>query len=438
MTRSSKPRWRHSRSPDHGRSDGSAGACPANSSRPPGGRPLPSSPPTSSPSATATCKSSCSRGRCGIRATWTRPTSKNTAVAAAVAAVEGKRDPGPRKARGLLQRPGRRARPLLSGRCVRPRPEPDRGHDARASRCEPSCRATTPTNVLLSADLLAEMAAKEPATLAALKAGLAAGRVGLIGGEATESRLPLLSHESILAELQRGLAVYEKHLGRRPEVFGRWRYGLTPHLPGILHKLGFRRRAARRLRRRQNARRPAVQGPLGRARRQRDRRDRQHAARRHQAADVPGAGHEAGRVDGRRPRRDASAWPTGPARPARGSTTCGGSPATARPSASGSPSMSTLQRPISPASSTALRPTATARPTSSKPSSANRTTRSRRRSVTGSSKRRQPRRRRWRRWRRWSEVGGQRSEAEVRAQRSASSSSDRRVGADRRAVGVSL
>jgi alpha-mannosidase len=98
----------------------------------------------------------------------------------------------------------------------------------------------TPASVLLSGDLLAEMAAKEPETLAALRAGLEAGRVGLAGGEATEGRLPLLSHDAILAELRRGLAIYDQHLGRRPEVFGRWRYGLTPHLPGILHRLGFR------------------------------------------------------------------------------------------------------------------------------------------------------------------------------------------------------
>jgi alpha-mannosidase len=96
------------------------------------------------------------------------------------------------------------------------------------------------TNVLSSADLLGELATKEPLTLAALKEGLAAGRVGLIGGEASEDRLPILSHESILAEIQRGLNKYEKLLGCRPQVFGRWRYGLTPHLPGILHKLGFK------------------------------------------------------------------------------------------------------------------------------------------------------------------------------------------------------
>ena len=80
---------------------------------------------------------------------------------------------------------------------------------------------------------------KESATFAALKDGLAAGRVGLVGGEASEEPLPLLSHESILAELRRGVSKYKEMLDQRPHVFGRWRYGLTPHLPGILHKLRF-------------------------------------------------------------------------------------------------------------------------------------------------------------------------------------------------------
>jgi alpha-mannosidase len=98
----------------------------------------------------------------------------------------------------------------------------------------------TPTNLLISADLVSEMAAKQPATFAALTEGLAAGRIGLMGGEASEERLPLLSHESILQNLRSGLTKYKELVGRRPQVFGRWRYGLTPALPGILHKLGFK------------------------------------------------------------------------------------------------------------------------------------------------------------------------------------------------------
>lgn len=98
----------------------------------------------------------------------------------------------------------------------------------------------TPNNLLLSAGLVREMASREPATLAALKDRVAAGTVGILGGEEIEGRLPLLSLETIAGELQRGLATYENLLGKRPEVYGRWRFGLTPMLPGLLYKLGFR------------------------------------------------------------------------------------------------------------------------------------------------------------------------------------------------------
>jgi alpha-mannosidase len=98
----------------------------------------------------------------------------------------------------------------------------------------------TPTNLLLSAALLKQMQQKEPASLDALRAALAEQRIGIIGGEDQEERLPLLSQETILSALRHGLAEYETILGHRPEVFGRWRFGLTPTLPGILSKLGFR------------------------------------------------------------------------------------------------------------------------------------------------------------------------------------------------------
>jgi alpha-mannosidase len=163
---------------------------------------------------------------------------KGTAVAAAVAAVEGQLD---------------LAREKLSACFNVLAEERDHYYPVDAFVLDLNLTAPTtlgkslrmelerqsPTNVLISADSIAEMAAKEPQTFAALKAGLEAGRLSLIGGEASEERLPLLSHESILAGLQRGLAKYDELLGRPPAIFGRWRYGLTPHLPGILHKLGF-------------------------------------------------------------------------------------------------------------------------------------------------------------------------------------------------------
>lgn len=96
-----------------------------------------------------------------------------------------------------------------------------------------------PLNVLLPAGLLTTLAEKHPQTLAALRAALLEGRAGLIGGETQPQRLPLVSLESVRADLAEGIARYEALLGRRPQVFGRWRHGLCPTLPGVLRKFGF-------------------------------------------------------------------------------------------------------------------------------------------------------------------------------------------------------
>jgi len=94
-------------------------------------------------------------------------------------------------------------------------------------------------NLLLSGELLQQMAEQEPRTLEALQAALQAGRVGLVGGEYGERNLSLLSCETLLNQLQHGLAEYQALLGCRPKVYGRRRFGLTPFLPQILTKLGF-------------------------------------------------------------------------------------------------------------------------------------------------------------------------------------------------------
>lgn len=98
----------------------------------------------------------------------------------------------------------------------------------------------TPTNLLISGDLVAEMAAKEPASLERVRERLAAGNLSIIGGEATERRFPLLALDDIAAELRRGSEVYEQNLGERPTVYGRWKFGLGPQLPGLLNRLGFK------------------------------------------------------------------------------------------------------------------------------------------------------------------------------------------------------
>jgi alpha-mannosidase len=97
-----------------------------------------------------------------------------------------------------------------------------------------------PVNLLICGSVVAEMARREPESLAALRAALARGTVTLVGGELDEAQLPLIPPESILLQIRLGLAEYEKYLGQRPTVFGRRRYGLTPILPQILRQFGFR------------------------------------------------------------------------------------------------------------------------------------------------------------------------------------------------------
>jgi len=100
-------------------------------------------------------------------------------------------------------------------------------------------RRDVPLNVMLSGATLEQMAREQPETLELLREKIHAGTVSLVGGDYGETDLPLRSAESILAELQRGLATYERYLERRPVVYGRRKFGLTPALPQILDKLGF-------------------------------------------------------------------------------------------------------------------------------------------------------------------------------------------------------
>ncbi len=97
----------------------------------------------------------------------------------------------------------------------------------------------TPRNFLVSGEVIEKMAAQEPAVLEALKTALAENRAALIGGEQVEIPLPLLDPESLQNHLQRGLAVYQKHLAAQPKIFGRRRFGLSPALPQVLKQNGF-------------------------------------------------------------------------------------------------------------------------------------------------------------------------------------------------------
>ncbi len=99
--------------------------------------------------------------------------------------------------------------------------------------------SATEMNLMADGAVIAQMAETFPAMLDELKKGLDAKKVCLVGGEETETEFPLLTQEGILRRLQHGLEVYEKWLGKRPEIYARRKFGLTPMLPNVLKKLGF-------------------------------------------------------------------------------------------------------------------------------------------------------------------------------------------------------
>ncbi len=96
-----------------------------------------------------------------------------------------------------------------------------------------------PCNLLLSAQVLEQMAAREPATLEALRDAMRRGAASVVGGEFCELDLPLLGPEAIRRQLDKGLAIYRRHLDEQPTVFARRRFGMTPILPQILDCLQF-------------------------------------------------------------------------------------------------------------------------------------------------------------------------------------------------------
>jgi alpha-mannosidase len=113
------------------------------------------------------------------------------------------------------------------------------GGALRAQLAGSGLAGATPCNLLLSAEVLQQMTTRAPATLDALRHALQQGTASVAGGEFRELELPLLGPEAIRGQLERGLSLYHEHLGVRPIIFGRRRFGMTPLLPQILDHLGF-------------------------------------------------------------------------------------------------------------------------------------------------------------------------------------------------------
>lgn len=94
-------------------------------------------------------------------------------------------------------------------------------------------------NFIASGVAIERLAQHNPSALDKLRNRLAAGEVGLAGGEYEELRLPLCSPGTAAEQLRKGQVVYQEHLGQLPSTFARRANGMYPNLAYLLRDAGF-------------------------------------------------------------------------------------------------------------------------------------------------------------------------------------------------------
>lgn len=100
-------------------------------------------------------------------------------------------------------------------------------------------RDETPLTVLGTAQDWEAIAGAQPELAALVRERWGQGTLELLGGDWEERCTPLLPLDVAVHELQRGRAALERLFGKRPTVWGRRRYGVSPLLPQILHRFHY-------------------------------------------------------------------------------------------------------------------------------------------------------------------------------------------------------
>lgn len=96
------------------------------------------------------------------------------------------------------------------------------------------------SNVMISGHQARQLANDAPDTLQVLQRALETQNASLVGGTYDDLPMSLLSLEDQYRQIRDGAAEIEAVTGVRPTVFGRRTFGLTPSLPQLLNKLGYR------------------------------------------------------------------------------------------------------------------------------------------------------------------------------------------------------
>ena len=97
-----------------------------------------------------------------------------------------------------------------------------------------------PLNLLISGELIERIGKHSPSILKSLQTKIHDDQLSVIGGEFYERENSLLPAESILWNFRRGWNSFPEWLDVEPSIYGRRRYGLTPLLPQVLYKFGYR------------------------------------------------------------------------------------------------------------------------------------------------------------------------------------------------------
>ncbi len=101
-------------------------------------------------------------------------------------------------------------------------------------------QTVTKSNLIMSGELADQMANTASDSSSALKTAIAAQNASIAGGDYHEFPLSLLSIETLRTQLSRSITAMGATAGIRPTVYARRAFGLTPSLPQILNKMGYR------------------------------------------------------------------------------------------------------------------------------------------------------------------------------------------------------
>jgi alpha-mannosidase len=97
---------------------------------------------------------------------------------------------------------------------------------------------SVPVNLMGTAHDWTGIAESHPDLIESAKSAIANNRLELIGAEWKETCTPLLSMQTLIWQMQRGLRAFGSLFGRRPSTWGRRRFGIDPFLPQLISRSG--------------------------------------------------------------------------------------------------------------------------------------------------------------------------------------------------------